>query len=144
MFIWSQSRAGNLPVSTYIGHPEFYGPNRVGLKGAILMSAPNFNILPVTPPPPAGGRGGFAACGGGGAPAGAQAARGGAPGAGRGGDGKGGRGGAAPVDAATQLARSNLPGILNAKISFFLTSAELDPPGHGRVSMSEVPEGATL
>ncbi len=79
VFIWSQS-AGNLPVSTYIGHPEFYGPNGVGLKGAILMSAPNFNILPVTPPPPAGGRGGFAACGGGGAPAGAQAARGGAPG----------------------------------------------------------------
>ncbi len=33
------------------------------------------------------------------------------------------------MDAATQLARSNLPGILNAKISFFLTSAELDPPG---------------
>jgi hypothetical protein len=131
VFIWSQS-AGNLPVSAYIGHPEFYGPNGVGLKGAILMSAPNFNILPVTPPALAGGRGGFAPCGGGGAPAGGgQAARGGAPGGGRGGDSKGGggRGGPAPVDAATQLARSNLPGLLKVKMPFFLASAELDPPG---------------
>ncbi len=108
VFIWSQS-AGNLPVSTYIGHPEFYGPNGVGLKGAILMSPPNFNILPVTPPPSAGGRGGFAPCGGGGAPA---TARGGAPGGGRGaGDGRGGgRGGPAPVDAATQLAAQTCRG----------------------------------
>jgi hypothetical protein len=126
VFIWSQS-AGNIPVSTYLGHPEFYGPNGVGLKGAILMSPPNFDILPVTPPPPAGGRGGFGACGG--APAAPPAARGGGDGkgGGRGGDGKGGgRGG---VDPATQLARSNLPGILKLKIPFFLASAELDPPG---------------
>lgn len=116
VFIWSQS-AGNIPVSAYIGHPEFYGPNGVGLKGAVLMSAPSFDILPVTAPRPAGGRGGFAACGGG-------AARG-APAAARG----GGRGGAAPADAATQLARSNLPGILKVKMAFFLASAELDPPG---------------
>lgn len=118
VFIWSQS-AGNIPVSTYIGHPEYYGPQGVGLKGAILMSPPNFDILPVTPPPPAGGRGGFTACGGGAAPA-APAA----PAAARGGGG--GRG---AVDPATQLARSNLPGILKVNIPFFLASAELDPPG---------------
>jgi hypothetical protein len=119
VFIWSQS-AGNIPVSTYIGHPEYYGPNGVGLKGAVLMSPPNFDILPVTPPPPAGGRGGVAPCGGA-APA-APAARGGA----KGGGGGGGRG---AVDPETQLARSNLPGILKVNIPFFLASAELDPPG---------------
>ncbi len=118
VFIWSQS-AGNVPVSTYIGHPEFYGPDGIGLKGAVLMSPPNFDILPVTPPTPAGGRGGIPPC------AGAE------PGARGPGDGKGGAagGGAPPVDAATQLARSNLPGILKVKIPFFLASAELDPPG---------------
>ncbi len=121
VFIWSQS-AGNIPVSTYIGHPEYYGPQGVGLKGAVLMSPPNFDILPVTPPPPAGGRGGFAACGGGAAPAAPAAAKGG-------GDGKGGGGGRGAVDPATQLARSNLPGILKVNIPFFLASAELDPPG---------------
>jgi hypothetical protein len=54
-------------------------------------------------------------------------------GGGKGGDGKGGAkgggGGRAPVDPATQLARSNLPGLLKLNISFFLASAELDPPG---------------
>jgi len=126
VFIWSQS-AGNIPVSTYIGHPEYYGPQGVGLKGAILMSPPNFDILPVTPPPPAGGRGGFAPCGGGTAPAApAAAAKGGGKGDGKGGGG-GGRGPA--VDPATQLARSNLPGLLKVNIPFFLASAELDPPG---------------
>ena len=33
------------------------------------------------------------------------------------------------MDPATQLARSNLPGILKVNIPFFLASAELDPPG---------------
>src|ERR1051326_2371703 len=84
VFIWAQS-AGNIPVSTYIGHPELYPSFGIGLKGAVLMSPPNFNILPVTPTPPAGGRGGFAACGG----ATAQAPRGGP----RGGKGFGAKGG---------------------------------------------------
>jgi hypothetical protein len=35
------------------------------------------------------------------------------------------------VDPATQLARSDLPGILSAKIAFFLGSGELDPPAMG-------------
>jgi triacylglycerol lipase len=49
VFIWSQS-AGNVPVSTYVGHPEYYGPQGVGVKGVVFMSAANFNILPATPP----------------------------------------------------------------------------------------------
>ena len=122
VFLWAQS-AGNIPTATYIGHPELYPSFGVGLKGVVLMSPPNFNILPVRPTPPAGGRGGFAACGG------VQAARGDGKGKGAGrGDGKG-RGGAPQVDEATQLARSNLPGLLKSNISFFLASAELDPPG---------------
>jgi hypothetical protein len=136
VFIWSQS-AGNVPVSTYIGHPEFYGPKGVGVKGVVFMSPPAFDILPATVPPGGGGGGG---CGQpNGAPAGAAApvARGGGrgtagPGAGRGpggGDGKaGGRGKQAPPDPATQLARSNLPGLIKSKAPFFVSVAELDPP----------------
>jgi Carboxylesterase family len=47
-FLWAQS-AGNVPAATYVAHPEFYGPKGIGLKGVIFMSAPAFNILPVTP-----------------------------------------------------------------------------------------------
>lgn len=123
VFIWSQS-AGNVPVSTYIGHPEFYGPHGVGLKGAILMSAPAFDILPVTPPdagpvPPCGEPNGAAAAtpAGGGAPAGGQPAAAGAAGA-----------AAPPPDSATLLARSNLPGLTKTKLPLMVSSAELDPP----------------
>lgn len=156
VFIWAHS-AGNPPVATYIGHPELYGPSGIGLKGAILMAPANFSIYPVTVPPPAaqaggGGGGGFGACGGAaaaggrgagggrgpggpGGPGGGPAAKGGPPadGKGGGGDGKGrgGRGGGAPVDPATQAARSDLPGILNAKIAFFFGSGELDPATMG-------------
>jgi triacylglycerol lipase len=136
VFIWAQS-AGNVPTSTYIGHPEFYGPKGVGVKGVVFMSAPNFNILPATPPPvQAGAGGGFGACGqpdGGPAPA-AQAkgkGKGGAPG-GPGGNAKagggGGKGKQAQPDAATQLARSNLPGMVKSKVPFLISVAELDPP----------------
>jgi hypothetical protein len=151
VFIWAHS-AGNPPVGTYIGHPELYGPDGIGLKGAILMGPAAFSLLPVTVPPPApqaggGGGGGFGACGGAaaaggrgagggggrgpGGPGGA-AAKGGPPPDGKGGgDGKGRGGRGAPVDPATQLARSDLPGILSAKIAFFLGSGELDPPAMG-------------
>ncbi len=121
MFIWSQS-AGNVPVSTYIGHPEYYGPQGVGVKGVVFMSPPAFNILPATPPPV---QGGFGPCG---QPDGQPAAA--AP-AGRGPGGPGGgkgKGRAAQPDAATQLARSNLPGLVKSKVPFFLSVAELDPP----------------
>jgi len=108
VFIWAHS-AGTGPVSTYVGHPELYGPKGVGLKGVVLMGTPGFNIAPVTVP----GRGGP-----GGPP------KGGPP---QGGKGKGF--GRAPLDPATQLARSNLPGILKVNIPFFLGSGELDIPG---------------
>ncbi len=117
VFIWTQS-AGNIPVSTYIGHPEYYGPKGVGVKGVIFMSAPGFDILPAVPPPV---QGGFPGCG---QPAGA------APPAGRGPGGPGGGKGKGPAqpDAATQLARSNLPGMIQSKLPFMVTTAELDPP----------------
>ena len=123
VFTWSQS-AGNPPVATYIGHSELWGPKGVGIKGAIFMSPPAFNILPATPPPV---QGGFGPCG---QPNGAAAAT---PPAGRGpgrGDGKagGGRGKGAQPDAATLLARSNLPGLVSSKLPFMLSVAELDPP----------------
>src|SRR5262245_19129445 len=88
-FLWAQS-AGNVPTGTYIGHPELYGPEGLGLKGVIFMSAATFNILPAVPPragpnPPCGPPPSTT-------PAAAQApAAGSAP--------------SAPPDAATQLAR---------------------------------------
>jgi triacylglycerol lipase len=126
MFIWAQS-AGNVPVSTYIGHPEYYGPQGVGVKGVVFMSPPAFNILPATPPPvQAGAGGGFGACR---QPNGESSAA--APGRGPGGPGGGkggGKGRGAPPDAATQLARSNLPGMVKSKVPFMVSVAELDPP----------------
>ena len=41
VFIWAHS-AGTGPVSTYVGHPELYGPKGVGLKGVVLMGTPRF------------------------------------------------------------------------------------------------------
>ncbi|HEY2845648.1 MAG TPA: hypothetical protein VGJ09_18455 [Bryobacteraceae bacterium] len=132
VFMWSQS-AGNGPASTYVGHPELYGAKGVGLKGAIYMSSPGFNILPATPPP---GAGGFGPCMDPNAAPGTAAAAA-APPAGRGkGDGKApegkgggrGKGGPAQPDAATQLARSNMPGLISSKLPFLVSVAELDPP----------------
>lgn len=141
IFLWSSS-AGNGPVSTFAAHPEIAGENGAAVKGIVLMSAPNFNILPetgalpavtaATPPiaglgtncgrPPAQPRGGGA---------GAGAAPGGvAGGVGRGVPAGGGRGGApaAPVDPATLLARSNLPGLAKGNVAVFLGWGEIDPP----------------
>lgn len=130
VFMWAQS-AGNIPVSTYVGHPEYYGSKGIGLKGVVFMSAPGFNILPVTPPAAQGGTG---PCGTpSGEPVAAVAAKGkgGPGGGGKGGapgGGAAGKGKAAPVDAATQLARSNFPGMVKSKVPFFVSVAELDPP----------------
>jgi triacylglycerol lipase len=133
VFMWAQS-AGNVPTSTYIAHSELWGPKGVGVKGVVFMSPPAFNILPATPPP-AGAGGGFGPCGQpNGAPAAATAAKGapGGPGAPGKGDGKGkggdGKGRGAQPDAATQLARSNLPGLASSKVPFMVSVAELDPP----------------
>jgi hypothetical protein len=128
IFIWASS-AGNGPVSTYAAHPEISGANEESIKGVILMSAPNFNILPVTvsqgtqpsTPYPEGigtncGRPQVEAGGGRGR------------GFGRGGRG-GGRGGAAePPDGATLLARSNLAGLANGKTAVFVGWGEIDSP----------------
>lgn len=120
---WSQS-AGNIPLSTYVAHSEFWGPEGVGLKGVIFMSPPAFDILPVTPPPVQGP--GFAPCGNpnGGAPAAPAAGRGRGPGR----PGGAGRGRGAPPDPATQLARSNLPGLTKTNLAVMISVAELDPP----------------
>ncbi len=137
-------------MALYIGHPDLYGPKGVALKGAIFMSSPGFSILPATPPQVQGGNGscndpatGAPAARGGGGP-GAGGPGGGGPAAGRGtggGAGRGtgggaakgtgggrGRGGAPPVDTATLLARSDLPGLVSSKLPFIVSSAELDPP----------------
>jgi acetyl esterase/lipase len=112
-FLWAQS-AGNVPTATYVGHPELYGPKGVGLKGVIFMSAATFNILPSAAPrtgpnPPCGSASGPAS-------AARQApAAGPAP--------------PAPPDGATQLARSNLPGLIKSRVPFLVSTAELDPPG---------------
>jgi hypothetical protein len=128
IFLWADS-AGNGPVSMYAAHPEISGANGAAVKGIILMSSPNFNILPETVPatprsaaaPAAGGLG--TNCG---RPAGeARGGRQGGTGAGR---GVAGGAAPAPVDPATQLARSNLPGLANGKIAVFLGWGELDPP----------------
>ena len=111
-FLWAQS-AGNVPTGTYVGHPELYGPKGIGLKGVIFMSPATFNILPAVPPrtgpnPPCGPVTGST-------PAAAQAPAAGAA-------------ASTPPDAAAQLARSNLPGLVNAKVPFLISTAELDPP----------------
>jgi triacylglycerol lipase len=113
VFLWAQS-AGNVPTGTYVGHPEFYGPKGIGLKGVIFMSPATFNILPATPPrtgpnPPCGPRADSLT------PAPRAPAAGAAP--------------SAAPDAATQLARSNLTGLINSKVPFLVSTAELDPPG---------------
>lgn len=128
VFIWTQS-AGNIPVSTYIAHSELWGPNGVGVKGVIFNSPPAFDILPATPPATQGGGNGFGNCG---KPTGyvpPEAPEGAGRGRGRGPGGPGGRGfGRGQVDEATQLKRSNLPGLASSKVSFMIAVAELDPP----------------
>ena len=120
VFIWCQS-AGNVPVSTYVGHKELWGPEGVGIKGVVFMSPPAFDILPAKPPAV---QGGFAPCRqANGEPSAAAAPFG--RGRGRGGLGRGKQ---APPDEATLLARSNLPGLVSSKLPFMVTVAELDPP----------------
>jgi len=131
VFIWAQS-SGNVPVATYLAHPELWGGNQSGIRGAIFMSPPKFNILPADPQPVAGGA--LAACGqpngqgplvpvpaGGATPAGpvrVPGKRSPPPVQGR---------GFLQADAATELKRSNIPGLINSKLPLFVSVAELDP-----------------
>jgi hypothetical protein len=155
MFIWAHS-AGNMPLGTYIGRPELYGPKGVGVKGVIFMSPAAFDIAPLQVPPPPPGSNPLAAltdsgktCGveGGafsnsgalpgrtaGQPGGPDAAfgppRGGPPAAAPGGRPAGGPPagfGGPPVDEATQLARSSLPELKKTSVKIMLANAELDP-----------------
>ena len=151
MFIWAHS-AGNMPLGTYIGRPELYGPKGVGVKGVIFMSPAAFDIAPLEVPPPPGGGNPMAAltdsgktCGvqGGafsssgalpgktqGQPGGPDAPLGPPPGAAPGGRPAGGPPagfGGPPVDAATRLARSSLPELKKTSVKIILANAELDP-----------------
>jgi len=129
IFLWADS-AGNGPVSTYAAHPEISGENGAAVKGIVLMSSPNFNILPETVPATPRGAAAPAAGGGLGTNCGRPAgeARGGRQGGAAAGRGIAGGAAPAPVDPATQLARSNLQGLANGKIAVFLGWGELDPP----------------
>src|SRR5439155_14157540 len=131
MFIWAHS-AGNGPLGIYVGHSELYGQKGVGLKGAIFMSG-----NPVQGLGAAGGPGGRGAGGGtdvlagAGTTCGVTSGAGGSEGAISGPSGvatgaAGGRGGP-QIDAATQAARSNLPGFKSTKLAVVLARAELDP-----------------
>jgi acetyl esterase/lipase len=128
VFIWSQS-AGNQPVAIYMAHPELQGPKGSGVKGVVFMSSPGFPIQPAVVPPAANG---FGSCNNpDGTPPAPAAAKGGAPkgdAVAKGGGGNG-KGKAAPPDEATLLARSNLAGLQKSKAQFFVSAAELDPPG---------------
>jgi hypothetical protein len=153
MFIWAHS-AGNMPLGTYIGRPELYGPKGVGVKGVIFMSPAAFDIAPLeVPPPPSGGGNPMAAltdsgktCGvqGGafsssgalpgktqGQPGGPDAAftppAGGPPAGGRPAGGPPAGFGGPPVDAATRVARSSLPELKKTSVKIILANAELDP-----------------
>ena len=157
MFIWAHS-AGNGPLGVYIGHPEIQGPKGPGVKGAIFMSG--------NPVPGIGGNDGRGGRGDRGAPAGAAAnplagagatcgiaqgagvganagaisgpssvnAGGGTRGAAAPGNGRGGQ----PLDAATQAARSNLPGFKSTKVAIVLARAELDPGVTGGMAASDI------
>ena len=147
MFIWAHS-AGNMPLGTYIGRPELYGPKGVGVKGVIFMSPAAFDIAPLQVPPPPAGSSSFAAlsesgktCGvEGGAFSSAGALPGrtvGQPGGPDAGPPPTGRSlreliplqpsGGAPVDDAARLARSSLPELKKTSVKIMLANAELDP-----------------
>jgi hypothetical protein len=146
MFIWAHS-AGNMPLGTYIGRPELYGPKGVGVKGVIFMSPAAFDIAPLELPPPPAGSNPFAmladagkTCGvkggafssAGALPGRTEGQPGGPdapfapPGARPSGGPPAGFGGP-PVDAATRLARSSLPELKKTSVKIMLANAELDP-----------------
>jgi hypothetical protein len=135
IFIWAHS-AGNVPLGTYLGRPELWGPKGVGIKGAILMSGAPFNIAPATVPPLAAGDVLAAAgktCGTKVGMASAAGSDGALPGVAAGGPG------GPPLSAdfippsgprpsaETQLARSSLPQLRNAPFKLLIVSGELDP-----------------
>jgi hypothetical protein len=135
IFIWAHS-AGNVPLGTYLGRPELWGPKGVGIKGAILMSGASFNIAPAKVPTLAAGdvlatagktcsdKVGMASA------TGSDGALPGVPPGGPGGPPLRSNfippSGPAP-SAETQLARSSLPELSKAPFGLLIVSGELDP-----------------
>jgi hypothetical protein len=134
MIIWAHS-AGNVPTGIYIGHPELWGSEGVGVKGVIFMSG-QFNALPAAGPN-ATAQSTLAdsgkACGLG---AGAVFLTTGAiEGPGRAMPSNGPPPAGAPkVDPAIEMSRSSLPGLRKANVKFMLATAELDPGADGKIS----------
>jgi Carboxylesterase family len=135
IFIWAHS-AGNVPLGTYLGRPELWGPKGAGIKGAVLMSGAPFNITPATVPTlgPAATLGEAGkTCSDKVGIASAASSDGALPGVPAGGPG----GPAPPSDlappsgdppsAATQLERSSLPELRKAPFKLLIVSGQLDP-----------------
>jgi Carboxylesterase family len=135
IFIWAHS-AGNVPLGTYLGHPELWGPMGVGVKGAVLMSGAPFDIAPAKAPALAAGDVLAAAgktCGDKVGMASAASSDGALPGV-----PPGGPGGpplsadfippaGPPPSPEILLGRSSLPELKKADFKLLIVSGELDP-----------------
>ncbi len=139
MFLWAHS-AGNVPMGTYLGRPELYGPKGVGVRGVVFMSGAAFDIAPVQPPVMSLGSvigNAGQACGvqnGMAAEMGSAGALPGVPPGGPGGPslpsatgGPPGPPGGAPPNAATELAHSSLSVLRQASFKMLIVNGELDP-----------------
>jgi Carboxylesterase family len=134
IFIWAHS-AGNMPLGTYLGRPELWGPKGVGVVGAIFMSPASFNILPLKAEmgTPEDMMKMFAMAGktcGAPGPMSTDAALPGKATGQPGGPGPKPPGGLPPapptIDAATLLGRSSLPALRKSSVKFMLANGELD------------------
>jgi triacylglycerol lipase len=103
IFIWGHS-AGAMSLASYLARPDLYGPDGVGVNGAILMAG-GYNLAPVE----VSGAGPVIRMGMNAAPSN--------PG-----------GGGPPPDPAMLLKTSLLPGLKALKIPLFVSAAEIDPP----------------
>ncbi len=144
MFIWAHS-AGNGPLGIYIGHPELHGPKGPGVKGAIFMSGnpvPGVGGAAAAPAPgapnPLADAGKACGVANGAGPNATEGAISGPSSAQAVGGARGGGGAPQPVDAATQAARSNLPGFKSTKVAIILARAELDPGVKGDMLPSDI------
>jgi hypothetical protein len=144
MFIWAHS-AGNGPLGVYIGHPELHGPKGPGVKGAIFMSGnpvPGVGGAATAPargaPNPLADAGKACGVASGADPNATEGAISGPSSVTAGGGAPGGARGPQPIDAATQAARSNLPGLKSTKVAIVLARAELDPGVNGDMLPSDI------
>jgi len=135
IFIWAHS-AGNVPLGTYLGRPELWGPKGVGVRGAVLMSGAPFNIapakIPALAPEDVLGKAG-ATCSnkiGLASAAGSDGALPGVPAGGPGGPPLGADfipPSGPPPSAEALLARSSLPQLRKGDVKLLIVSGELDP-----------------